>query len=57
MYPFDRFNLAAGGDPKLRKTKTIHRKSVQRYRDRLTNLQVRVFKKFLGKEMKALGYS
>ena len=56
VYPFKKFNLAAGGDPKLRETKTIHKRSVQRYRQKLTDLQLRVFKKFLGKEMKALGY-
>ncbi len=56
VYPFEKFNWAAGGDPKLRKTKTIHKKSVQRYREKLTDLQVRVFKKFLGREMEALGY-
>ena len=56
VYPFEPFNRAAGGDPKLSKTRTIHRKSVQRYKDNLTALQKRVFKKFLGKEMKALGY-
>ena len=56
VYPFERFNLAAGGDPKLSKTNTIHRNSVQRYKQKLNALQIRVFKKFLGKEMKALGY-
>lgn len=56
VYPFERFNLAAGGDPKLTKTKTIHKKSVQRYREKLTEIQIRVFKKYLGKEMEALGY-
>jgi hypothetical protein len=56
VYPFEKFNLAAGGDPKLTKTKTIHKKSVQRYKERLTDIQIRVFRKFLGKEMKALGY-
>lgn len=57
VYPFERFNLAAGGDPKLVKTKTVHRKSVQRYKERMTAAQQRVFKKLLGKEMRALGYS
>jgi len=56
VYPFKPFNRAAGGDPKLRKTRTIHAKSVRRYREELSHLQQRVFKKFLGKEMKALGY-
>lgn len=57
VYPFEQFNWAAGGDPKLRKTKTIHKKSVRRYKEGLSRLQQRVFKKFLGKEMRALGYS
>ncbi|HKJ26371.1 MAG TPA: sulfotransferase [Anaerolineales bacterium] len=57
VYPFkEKFNLAAGGDPKLSKTKTIHRKSVHRYLTGLSKLQQRVFRKFLGKEMKSLGY-
>jgi hypothetical protein len=56
LYPFKRFNRTAGGDPKLSKTKTIHRKSVQRYQAGLPLIQQRVFKKFLGTEMKALGY-
>lgn len=57
VYPFPKFNfIAAGGDPKLSETKTIHKKSVQRYKEKLNALQLRVFKKFLGKEMKALGY-
>jgi len=57
VYPFEKFNRAAGGDPKLSQTRTIHKKSVKRYQEGLTNLQQRVFKKFLGKEMKALGYT
>ena len=56
VYPFKPFNRAAGGDPKLRKTRTIHHKSVSRYREGLSKLQQRVFSKFLGKEMRALGY-
>ena len=56
VYPFERFNLAAGGDPKLSETRTIHKKSVHRYQEGLSILQQRVFKRFLGKEMKALGY-
>jgi len=56
VYPFEKFNLAHGGDPKLAATKTIHKKSVQRYKQKLNEVQLRVFKKFLGKEMKALGY-
>lgn len=56
VYPFEKFNLVHGGDPKLAETKTIHKKSVQRYKEKLNALQLRVFKKFLGKEMKALGY-
>lgn len=56
VYPFKRFNRAAGGDPKLSKTRTIHHKSVSRYRKGLSIIQQRVFSKFLGKEMRALGY-
>lgn len=56
VYPFEKFNLVHGGDPKLAETKTIHKKSVQRYKQKLNALQLRVFKKFLGKEMEALGY-
>lgn len=56
VYPFRKFNLAAGGDPKLVKTKTIHKKSVSRYQERLTGPQLRVFEKLLGKKMRALGY-
>jgi hypothetical protein len=56
VYPFKPFNRAAGGDPKVSKTRTIHHKSVSRYREGLSKLQQRVFSKFLGKEMRALGY-
>ena len=56
VYPFEKFNRAAGGDPKLSETETIHNKSVRRYQEGLSNIQQRVFKKFLGKEMEALGY-
>lgn len=56
VYPFEKFNFAAGGDPKLAKTRTIHKKSANRYREKLSEVQIRVFRKFLGKEMKALGY-
>lgn len=57
VYPFEKFNWAAGGDPKLKETKTIHKKSVRRYKEGLTRIQQRVFEKFLGKEMRSLGYS
>ncbi len=56
VYPFEKFNFAAGGDPKLTRTKTIHRKSVHRYTSKMSRLQQRVFEKILGKEMRALGY-
>ena len=57
VYPFkEKFNLAAGGDPKLSKTKTIHKKSVSRHLEGLSRVQQRVFRKFLGKEMRSLGY-
>lgn len=57
VYPFKKFNWAAGGDPKLKETETIHKKSVRRYKEGLTRIQQRVFEKFLGKEMRSLGYS
>jgi len=57
VYPFkNRFNILAGGDPKLPKTTTIHNKSVARYRLQMSKLQQMVFKRFLGREMKVLGY-
>lgn len=56
VYPFDQFNRVAGGDPKLTKTRTIHSRSLNRYREGLSALQQRVFNKFLGKEMRVLGY-
>ena len=57
VYPFKKkFNILAGGDPKLQKTKTIHNKSVARYRLQMPKLQQKVFKLFLGREMKDLGY-
>jgi hypothetical protein len=57
VYPFkNKFNILAGGDPKLQKTSTIHKKSVARYRLQMPKLQQKVFKLFLGREMKDLGY-
>ena len=56
VYPFEKFNFAAGGDPKLTKTKTIHKKSIHRYTSKMSRLQQRVFEKILGKEMRSLGY-
>jgi hypothetical protein len=56
VYPFPRHNLLSGGDPKLRKTKSIHRKSVHRYLEQMSRAQQRVFCRFLRKEMRQLGY-
>jgi hypothetical protein len=57
VFPFPKFNLLSGGDPKLLKTKTIHKKSVKRYRKEMPRRQQRVFKMIIGKEMRKLGYS
>jgi hypothetical protein len=57
VFPFkNRFNILAGGDPKLHKTKTIHKRSVARYLMQMPKLQQKVFKRILGWEMKELGY-
>ena len=56
IYPFEKHNLLSGGDPKLRKTKTIHKKSIFRYKKQMPKKQQRVFIWFLNKEMKKLGY-
>jgi hypothetical protein len=56
VYPFHKHNILCGGDPKLRKTRSIHRKSIFRYRLQMPQRQQRVFKLFLGREMNQLGY-
>ncbi|MBN2500746.1 MAG: sulfotransferase [Anaerolineales bacterium] len=57
VYPFKRFKwLRAGGDPKLEKTTTVHNKSIQRHKKQMPPLQQRIFRLFLGKEMRNLGY-
>lgn len=53
---FGRFNLLAGGDPKMRQTDRVHNKSVQRYRMQMPRSQQQVFGWFLRREMKRLGY-
>jgi hypothetical protein len=57
VYPFNPFRwFGSGGDPKLKKTRTIHKKSVARYQDQLSGPQLTIFKKYLGQEMNKLGY-
>jgi hypothetical protein len=56
VYPFQEFNLMAGGDPKLRQTRTIHKKSVTRYKKQMPRQQQMVFRRFLRTEMRKLGY-
>ena len=57
IYPFSEFQLLPnGGDPKMRGKTTIHKKSIHRYQDEMPLRQQRVFKRFLGNEMRKLGY-
>lgn len=56
VFPFQQHNLLSGGDPKLRKTKTIHQKSVSRYANQMPGKQQMVFRWFLRREMRQLGY-
>lgn len=56
VYPFPKHNLLSGGDPKLRKTNSIHKKSVNRYREQMSSSQQKVFNWFLRREMRKLGY-
>mgnify|MGYP001556061278 CR=1 FL=1 len=56
VYPFKKYNVLKGGDDKLAKTRTIHKKSVSRFKEQMAPKQIRVFKKFLGNEMRELQY-
>ncbi len=56
VFPFKQHNLLSGGDPKLRKTRTIHRKSVTRYETQMPKRQQMVFRWLLRREMRQLGY-
>jgi hypothetical protein len=56
LYPFERFKLRKGGDPKLRKTSSVHSKSIGRYQEELSPEQLSVFQEQLGEEMQVLGY-
>jgi hypothetical protein len=56
VFPFKQHNLLSGGDPKLRKTNTIHRKSLTRYETQMPRRQQMVFRWFLRREMRQLGY-
>ena len=53
---FDRFRGLSGGDLKLRKERSVHRKSVHRFRKALSREQQGVFRDMIGEEMAALGY-
>lgn len=56
VYPFHKHNLLSGGDPKLRRTKSIHNKSIFRYKKQMPQQQQQVFILFLQNEMQRLGY-
>ena len=56
VYPFEKHNLLTGGDPKLRRTRTIHKQSIFRYKNQMPRRQQRVFIWFLYNEMRQLGY-
>jgi len=56
VFPFPKHNIIIGGDPKLRKTNSIHKKSVNRYKDQMSKRQQIVFRWFLRNEMRQLGY-
>ena len=53
---FDQFKGLGGGDMKLRKEKSVHRKSVFRFRQVLSIEQQQVFADMIAPEMKMLGY-
>lgn len=56
----DRFRqfhwLRQGGDPKLRNTSRVHRNSVRRFLKEMSPGKQKVFTRFLGEEMRTLGY-
>ncbi|MGK0186738.1 MAG: hypothetical protein ACI9R3_002521 [Verrucomicrobiales bacterium] len=54
---FDQFKGLGGGDMKLRKENTVHRKSVYRFRKTLTLEQQQVFTDMIAPEMEMLGYN
>jgi hypothetical protein len=56
VYPFTQHNLLSGGDPKLRKTHSIHKKSLFRHRRQMPQAQQKVFMWYLRQEMFLLGY-
>lgn len=53
---FDQFKGLGGGDMKLRKENTVHRKSVNRFRKTLSIAQQQVFADMIAPEMVKLGY-
>jgi hypothetical protein len=53
---FPKHNILSGGDPKLRKTDSIHKKSIFRYRRQMPKSQQMVFRMLLKDEMTQLGY-
>lgn len=58
VYPFKKYKwLGVGGDIKIARTKTIHKKSLSRHKQEMPNEQQQVFKRYLGLEMRALGYA
>lgn len=56
LLPFSRFSLLHGGDYKIRRTSTVHSRSVTRYKEKLSPEQLGVFHRMLGPEMQAFGY-
>jgi hypothetical protein len=56
VYPFKKHRLLSGGDPKLRKTGTIHKRSLTRYKNQIPQRQQKVFNWYLRREMRKLGY-
>jgi hypothetical protein len=56
VFPFKKHNILSGGDPKLRRTNSIHKNSVSRYRIQMPPRQQKVFTWFLRPEMQHLGY-
>lgn len=53
---FGKFNVFLGGDYKIRKSSSVYKTSVGRHRHALNEVQQKVFQRYLGEAMKALGY-
>jgi len=56
LEPMGPFKRVHGGDYKIRRSSGVHSSSVNRYREKLSDAQVQLFRSFLGSEMEALGY-